>query len=116
VVGSLVSYGGYSNTVGIKSLVVMSLLCVIFHKELLIKSCGLAYIVVILYVGLASLLKWVTPVFLTSRLCEYLTYRLILLISVASIPVPYLDPMDVYVNYNEGLKHFVPCLGKTLNC
>lgn len=116
MVASLVSCGGYSETVGIKRLVTVSLLCVIVRRKLLSKSCVLTYIAMVLYLGLASLLKWVIPIFLTSDICEYLTYRLILLIFVASIPVPYFDAMDVYVNYDEGLKYSVPCLGKTLSC
>jgi hypothetical protein len=75
-----------------------SLLCVIVHREMLSKSCVLAYISMVLYSGLASLLKWVIPVCLTSGLCEYPTYRLILLVFVASIPMPYFDPVDVYVS------------------
>jgi hypothetical protein len=93
----------------------VSLLCVIVHRELLSKICGLSSIAMVLYSGLTSLLKWVTPVCLTFGIYEYLTYKLILLISVASIPMPYFDLVDFYVNYDEGLKHYVHCLDKILS-
>jgi hypothetical protein len=40
MVASLVSCGGCFETVGIKKMVVVSLLCVIVRKDLLSKSCG----------------------------------------------------------------------------
>jgi hypothetical protein len=55
-------------------------------------------------------------VYLNSRLYEYPTYRLTLLVSVASVPMPCFDPVGFYVNYDERLEHCVPCLGKTLSC
>jgi hypothetical protein len=116
MVASFVSYGGFSKAVGTKRLVTVSLLCVIVRRELLSKICGLSHIAMVLYSFLASLLKWVIPIYLTSRICEYPTYRLILPVFVASIPAPYFNPMDVYVNYDKGLTHFVPCPGKTLSC
>jgi hypothetical protein len=40
MVASLVSRGGFSETVGIKKWSQVSLLCVNIHKDLLSKSCG----------------------------------------------------------------------------
>jgi hypothetical protein len=82
-----------------------SLLCVIICREMLSNNCGLAYISMSLYSGLASLLKWFIPVYLTSRICEYLTYKLILMVSMASIPEPYFYPVDVYVSRTLSWKN-----------
>jgi hypothetical protein len=51
--------------------------------ELLSKDCGGACFVMVLFSGLASLLKLVIAIFLNSGLCEYSTYILTLLVSVA---------------------------------
>jgi hypothetical protein len=51
-----------------------------------------------LYSGLDSLMKWVIPIYQTFGLCEYLTYKFILLVSVASILAPFFDTVDVYVS------------------
>jgi len=53
-------------------------------------------IVIVMYSGLASLLKWVIPIYLTYGICEYFAYILILQVSVASISMPYFDYVDVY--------------------
>jgi hypothetical protein len=44
MVASLVSCGGCFDTISIKKLVIISLLCIIFRKEILSKSCVLACI------------------------------------------------------------------------
>jgi hypothetical protein len=69
--------------------------------ELLSKDCSGACFVMVLFSSLASLLKLVIAVCLNSGLCEYPTYRLTLLVSVASVPMPCFDPMVFYVNYDE---------------
>jgi hypothetical protein len=84
--------------------------------ELLSKFCSGACFVMVLFLGLASLLKLVIVVCLNSRLCEYPTYRLTLLVYVASVSMPCFDPVGFYVSYNEILEHFMPCLSKTLSC
>jgi hypothetical protein len=66
----------------------------------------------VLFSGLASLLKLVISVCLNSGLCEYPTYRLTLLVSVASVPTPYFDPVGFYVNYDERLEHLCLVLEK----
>jgi hypothetical protein len=71
----------------------------------------------VLFSILSSLLKLVITVCLNSRLCEYPTYILTLLISVTK----YTHTMFricgfFYVNYGGRLENFVPCLGKTLSC
>jgi hypothetical protein len=60
MVASLVSCGGCSETIGIKKMVAVSLLCVTVHKYLLSKSLWLGLPCLWFFiVGLASLLKWV---------------------------------------------------------
>jgi hypothetical protein len=70
----------------------------------------------VLFSILASLLKLVIAVCLNSGLCEYPTYRLTLLVFVASVPMPCFNPVGFYVNYGERLENVVLCLGKTLSC
>jgi hypothetical protein len=76
--------------------------------ELLSKYCSGACYVMVLFLGLDSLLKLVITICLKSGLCEYSTYRLTLLVFVASVPMPCFDPVGFYVNYDERLEHFVP--------
>jgi hypothetical protein len=95
VVASLVSYGGCSGllTFKKKKMVVVFLLCVILRMELLNKDCSGALLCHGSVFGLASLLKLVITVCQNSGLCEYPTYELTLLVSVASVHTPYFDPV-----------------------
>ena len=60
---------------------------------------------------LAPLLKLVIKVYLNSRLGEYPTYILTLLVSVTKYAHTMFDYVGFYVNYDGILEHFVPCLG-----
>jgi hypothetical protein len=85
-------------------------------QELLNKYCSGACFVMVLFSSLASLLKLVIALCLKSRLSKYPTYRLTLLVFVASVPTPCFDPVFFNLNYDERLEHYVPCLGKNLSC
>jgi hypothetical protein len=56
--------------------------------ELLSKHSSGDFFVMVMFSGLSSLLELVIAVYLNSGLCEYPTYRLTLLVSVASVPTP----------------------------
>jgi hypothetical protein len=106
MVASLVSYDSYSETI----LVVCNCLL-----ELLSKDYSGSFFVMVLFLGLTSLLKLVIELCLNYGLCEYSTYRLTLLVSLASVPTPCFNPMGFYVNYHEILE-FSALSGKALSC
>jgi hypothetical protein len=91
------------------------------HIELLNKVCSGACSIMAWVVGLISLLKLIIMVCQRSKLCDYLSYGLLIQVSVIKLLAPCSSLWLVYKHYfdlvvlmrtGEILKCFVPCLGK----
>ena len=68
--------------------------------ELLSKYCSGACFFMVLFLGLASLLKLVIVVYLNFGLCEYSTCILTLLVSAAKCTHAMFRPVGFYANYD----------------